>query len=236
MGFWDRLKRLFSTNINAALDAVEDKEAALEQIVKDMSAEHRKTKGYLAEAIVHLKKLERDAEKHKETAEAYLKKAKAILADADESNDYLAREALARKKEEEAVAAQYTAAAENQKKAVETLKANIDAMEKKISDATRKKQVLLAKKQMAETQTKIASMAGQQPDNQAFEAFKKIEQDIDDMAVEAEVKMELTVDNGKSDVDVKLEAIGFQSDVEDEFLALKNEVAGLLPEKTGPKA
>lgn len=231
MGFWARLKRLFSTNMNAALDAVEDKELALEQIVKDMASEHRKTKGYLAEAIVHLKKLERDAAKHEKQAELYVKKAKAILSDDDESNDYLAREALSRKKDEERVAAQYRAAAKTQQQQVEKLKTNISTMEKKISDAKRRKQILIAKKQMAETQVKIAESTSHEPDNEAFKAFDEMEEKIDDMALEAEAKLELTTDAGK-DIDAQIEEIGFDSEVEDEFLMLKQEVAGLLPEKT----
>lgn len=235
MGWFDRLKRIFVTNVNSALDSIEDKEAALEQAVRDMAAEHRKAKGYLAEAIVHLKKLERDVKKHSDAAEAYLKKAKVVLSDDDESNDYLAREALARKKEEEKVAAQYKLAADNQRAAVEKLKSNIAAMEKRIATARRQKQVLLSKKQLAETQEKIAGMTASQPSNEAFEAFNRLEEQIDDMAMEAEVKMELTEDAGK-DLDSKIEAIQYDSEVEDEFLLLKAEVGGLLPESTGGDA
>jgi phage shock protein A len=149
MSFWSRLKRIFSTNINSALDSVENKEAALEQIVKDMQSEYRKTKGFLAEAIVHHKKLQRDAIKHKQAADNYYRKARAILTDDDESNDYLAREALARKKDEDAVADQYAKAAKQQELQVGKLKKNIEQMLKKIQSSKRKKSVLLAKKQMA---------------------------------------------------------------------------------------
>lgn len=232
MGWFDRIRRIFVTNVNSALDAIEDKEAALEQAVRDMSGEHRKSKGYLAEAIVHLKKLERDAKKHQDAAAAYIRKAKVILGDDDESNDYLAREALARKKEEEKVAIQYTAAAEKQRQAVEKLRKNIEAMEKRIAAAKRKKQVLVAKKQMAETQTKIAEMSSAEPSNEAFEAFNRLEEDIDDMSMEAEVKMELTKDAGH-DLDAQLEEITYDTEVEDEFLMLKAEVSGLLPAETG---
>jgi phage shock protein A len=232
MGWFDRLKRVFVSNVNSALDSIEDKEAALEQAVRDMSGEHRKAKGYLAEAIVHLKKLERDVQKHKDSAAAYLKKAKIILGDDDESNDYLAKEALARKKEEETVAAQYELAAKNQRAAVEKLKNNIEVMEKQIGGAKRKKQVLIAKKQMAETQVKIADMGSKQPDNEAFEAFNRLEEQIDDMSMEAEVKMELTADAG-ADLDNQLEEITYNSEVDDEFAMLKAEVAGMLPASTG---
>lgn len=232
MGWFDRLRRIFVTNVNSALDSIEDKEAALEQAVRDMSTEHRKAKGYLAESIVHLKKLERDAKKHADAANAYLKKAKIILGDDDESNDYLAREALARKKEEEKVAKQYELAAQNQRGAVEKLKKNIETMERKISAAKRKKQVLIAKKQMAETQTKIADMTSKEPSTEAFKEFDRLEEKIDDMSMEAEVKMELTADAGQT-IDAKLEEITYDNEVEDEFLLLKAEVSGLLPEETG---
>jgi len=235
MGFWARLKRIFSTNVNAALDAVEDKELALDQLVRDMQTEHRKTKGFLAEAIVHLKKLERDSRKHRAAAENYVKKAKAILSDDDESNDYLAKECLSRKKDEERIAAQYEKAAETQRVQVDKLKKNIQQMEKKIEGSKRKKQILVAKKQMAETQMKVAETSSYSPDNEAFAAFNRMEEEIDDMSLEAEAKMELTADAGK-DIDAQLEEIGFESEVEDEFLLLKQEVAGQLTADAGKEA
>lgn len=231
MGLWARIKRLFSTNINAALDSVEDKELVLDQITRDMKEEVRKTKGYIADAMVHLKKLEREAETQERMSEEYVKKAKMILSDDDESNDYLAKEALARKKECDKIASQYRASVEQQKAAVERLKKNLDKMNRKVSEAKRKKSLLIAKKRTAEAQMKIQGALTSKPDDEAFEAFDKIEADIDDMETRALVEGELSAE--ENSVDVQLEQIAFNDDVEDEFKALQAECAGLIEDKSG---
>lgn len=233
MGLWARIKRLFSTNINAALDSVEDKELVLDQITKDMTEEVRKTKGYIADAMVHLRKLEREAEMQERMGNEYKNKAKAILSDDDETNDYLAREALARKKECEKIAAQYHEAAKQQQEAVDRLKKNLEGMTKKVEEAKRKKSLLIAKKRTAEAQMSIQGALASKPDNEAFEAFNKIEEQIDDMSVRAEIAGEL--ESSTSSVDVQLEQITFDDDVESEFKLLQAEVGGLIEDKSASK-
>lgn len=230
MGLWSRIKRLFSTNINAALDSVEDKELILEQITRDMKDEVRKTKGYIADAMVHLKKLEREAETQERMSEEYVRKAKMILSDDDESNDYLAKEALARKKECDKIAAQYKGSVEQQKTAVDRLKKNLDKMTKKVSEAQRKKSLLIAKKRTAEAQMKIQGALASKSDDEAFAAFDRIEEDIDDMQTRTEVESELAEGDN---IDIQLEQITFNDDVEDEFKALQAECAGLIEDKSG---
>jgi phage shock protein A len=231
MGLWARIKRLFSTNINAALDAVEDKEMVLDQITRDMKEEVRKTKGYIADAMVHLRKLEREAETNERMAQEYKNKAKMILSDDDESNDYLAKEALQRKKECEKIAAQYRASVEQQKQAVERLKKNLENMTRKVEEAKRKKSLLIAKKRTAEAQMKIQGALASKPDDEAFAAFDKIEEDIDDMETRALVEGELAA--AEDSIDIQLEQITFNEDVESEYKALQAEVGGLIEDKSG---
>ncbi len=231
MGLWARIKRLFSTNINAALDAVEDKEMALEQITKDMADEVRKTKSYIADAMVHLRKLEREAETQEKMAQEYKNKAKMILSDDDESNDYLAREALARKKECEKIAVQYRSSVKQQETAVARLKKNLESMARKVSEAKRKKQLIIAKKRTAEATMKIQGAMSAKPDNEAFAAFDKFEEQIDDMSVRAEITGELEAE--ENSIDIQLEQITFNDDVEDEFKALQAECGGLIEDKSG---
>jgi phage shock protein A len=236
MGIWQRIKTLFSSNVNALLDAAEDPKGALDTLVKDMEVELRTTKGYLAEAIVKLKKLERDEHKHSQLAKDYEEKAKAILSDDDESNDYLAKEALVRKRENEAVASQFKAAADKQRQAVDTMKRNIEKMERKISDAQRKRGVLLAQSQIAETQAKIvqATSAGS-GSSSAFAEFKRIEDKIEEKTERVQVEAEL---NSVHTVDEQLEEVQFGGEVDRELEALKKSIAleGKAPPKELPAA
>jgi len=231
MGIWQRIKTLFSSNVNALLDAAEDPKSALEQLIRDMDVELKETKTHLADAIVNLKKLERDEQKHSQLAKDYEEKARAILSDDDESNDYLAKEALVRKKENESVAVQFKAAADKQRQAVETMKRNIDKMSKKIDEARRKRGILLAQSQIAETQAKIVSATTAAGNGSgAFEEYKRIEAKIEEQTERVQVEAELAA---VSTVDDQLEEVQFGSEVDKELEALKATIA--LEGKTAAK-
>jgi len=230
MGFFSRLRNLFSSNINAALDAAEDPEMALDQIVRDMSSELRQTKSYLAEAIVNAKKLERDHQKHAQIALDYRQKAKIILTDDDESNDYLAKEALLRQKENEQISEQYKSAFDKQQASVDSLKRNIQKMERKVQEAKAKKSMLLAKQQIAKTQTQVLGATSGAGDGHAFAEFKRIEDKIDDLATRSEVDAEI---HAEANIEEQLEEIEFGHDVDLELESLRKEL--LLEDNSAKK-
>lgn len=223
MGIWQRIKNLFSSNVNALLDSAEDPNAALDQLVRDMETEARSLRSYLAEAVVNLHKLEKEHDAHATAARDYEQKARIILSDGDESNDYLAKEALLRKKENEGLATQFKAAAEKQREGVESIKRNLQKMEAKISDAKAKKRMMLAKSQIAQTQQKIlAATSATSGSNSAFAEMKRIEEKIDDQVQRAEVEAQIS---RETSVDQQLEEISFGSEVDLELESLKQQIA-----------
>jgi phage shock protein A len=188
-----------------------------------MESEARSMRSYLAEAVVNLHKLEKDHDQHATAARDYEQKARIILSDGDESNDYLAKEALLRKKENEGLAAQFKAAAEKQKEGVDSIKRNMTKMEQKIAEAKSKKRMLMAKSQIAQTQQKIiAATNATAGSNNAFSEMKRIEEKIDDQVQRAEVEAQIA---GQSSVDQQLEEISFGSEVDRELEAMKQSIA-----------
>lgn len=225
MGLWERIRRIFAANLNALMDRAEDPEQVLKQTIEDMREEYAKTKEYVAEALVHLKRLERDAEKHEKSAAAYHHKARQILG-AAEPNDFLAKEALQRQKENDQVARQYRTAAGKQKTAVEQLKANLIRMERKIGEAERKRNVLTAELKVAETRQRIADITAAAqglPTSEPGQAFKRVSERIEDMSLRAEVAEELA--GGEAPMPLLIEDVSFGSDVESEYEKLKAELA-----------
>lgn len=220
MGFWSRIRSLFSANMNALLDQAEDPQTALEQVVKDMEVEIRHQRSFLADAVVNLRKLEKDHELHAQNARSYEQKARMILSDGDESNDYLAKEALLRKKENEGLAAQYKAAAAKQREGVETMKRNFEKMQTRIDEAKAKKRILQARSHIAKTQATIAKASGSGHEN-AFAELKRLEEKINDQTTRAEVEVELS----KNSIDDQLEEISFGSEVDLELENMKRELA-----------
>lgn len=221
MGFWTRLKNLFSSNVNAVLDAAEDPGLALDQLIREMDVEARSQRSFLAEAVVNLRKLEKDHERHAQAARDYEQKARVILSDGDESNDYLAKEALLRKRENDGLAAQYKAAAAKQREGVETLQRNMDKMAAKIADAKSKRSILQARSHIAKTQATVAKATAATSSGNAFAELKRLEERINDDATRAEVEAELT----KGSVDDQLEEISFGSEVDLELEAMKTQIA-----------
>lgn len=221
MGFWQRLKSLFSSNVNAMLESAEDPVRALDQLVRDMESEARAQRTFLAEAVVNLRKLEKDHELHAQSARDYEQKARVILSDGDESNDYLAKEALLRKRENEGLASQYKAAATKQREGVDTLKRNLDKMAQRIDEAKAKKRILSARSHIAKTQQAVAKAASVDS-GQAFAELRRLEERINDETTRAEVEASL---NKSSSIDDQLEEISFGSEVDLELEAMKKQLA-----------
>ncbi len=235
MSFWDRIRRLFTSNINAMLDKAEDPERTLKQAIEDMKQKHQELKGFVAESMVEQKRLERDRDKHEASAKRFEQKARQLLASNDERSDYLAKEALARKRENQQIAGQFRSAADKQKSNVEQLKANLIAVERRMKEAERKRTMLTAQLRVAETRQKIADITAathQLPSSEPHDAFNRVTEKIEDMSLRAEVASEMA--GHDIDVPLLIEEVTFGDDVELEYEKLKAEMkAKALPAAEG---
>jgi len=231
MSLWTRIKRIFSSNLNSVLDSAEDPEKMIDQIVRDMNEQLKSTKKHVASAIANQKKLERDYQNEVAKSENFLQKAKAILNDGDESNDHLAKEALQKKKHHDKIAAQIKGSLDAQTEMVNKLKSNLRKLEAKVKESESKKNLLKAKHATAQTQKQIAEQMGKVDDNSTFEAFDRLESKITGVEDQALAQLELNSEM----IDNQLDDVMFDTGVESEFLALKQE-AGLLEDKSAPKA
>jgi phage shock protein A len=220
---WERIKRIFSSNMNAMLDGAENPEKMLDQVIRDMNEQLKNTKKHVASAIANCKKLERDYNNEVNQAENYVAKAKAILSDDDPDNDHLAKEALQKKKHHETLALQIKQSLDSQKQVVEKLKANLRKLEAKVRESESKKNVLKAKHATAKTQKAIAEQMAGLDDNSHFDAFERLENKINEIDDTAAAQIELNSETMGN----QLEDVSFGAGVEQEFLSLKKEM-GLL--------
>lgn len=224
MGFWDRLKNVFSANINAFLEAAEDPELALEEIVREMTLELRRTKAFLLEAMMSMKKLEREGERHSRAAIDFREKAKLILRTGDAKREYLAKEALLRQRENEQIAAQIQTSCDQERQRVDILKRNIDRMERKVSEARAKKSALVARKRIAESQAVIARATSSGQQGRAQAEFKRIEEKIDDMSLRSEVEARIARESRESRLEDQIEEIEFGQGIDLELEKLRKEL------------
>ncbi|MCO4783910.1 MAG: PspA/IM30 family protein [Candidatus Cloacimonetes bacterium] len=232
MSLWQRIKRIFSSNLNSMLDSAENPEKMLDQVIRDMSDQLKNTKKHVASAIANQKKLERDYKSEKNKSDNYLAKAKAILGDDDESNDHLAKEALQKKKHHEQIANQIKGALDQQVQMVSKLKANLQRLEAKVKESEGKKNFLKAKHSTAKTQKAIAEQMAGIDTSSHFEIFDKLENKINEIEDTAMAQIELNAES----MDNKLEDVTFDVGVESEFLELKKEASGLLEDHSASEA
>src|SRR4030095_16267431 len=106
-------------------------------------------------------------------------------------DDALAKEALARKKEHDTLRASYQDQWQKQKASVEQLKLALRALNAKIEEAKRKKNLLIARKKRAEAQKAIQETMHGLRNASAFEACDQMSHRIEQLEAEAEAGAEL---------------------------------------------
>jgi phage shock protein A len=189
MGIFDRLKTVISSNMNDLIAKAENPEKMLNQMIIDMNEQLIESKKAVAMAIADEKRLERDVIENKAKAEEWEKKAMlAVRAGRDD----LAKEALLRKQEHETYVGQLGTQWQAQKESVEKLKVSLRDVQTKIEEASRKKNILVARAKRAEAQDKInKTMSSLSGNKSAFDTFDRMAKKIDELEARTEAQKEL---------------------------------------------
>lgn len=232
MGIFDRLRTVVSSNINDMITKAENPEKMLNQLVMDMNEQMIESKKAVAMAIADEKKLEREALENKNQALEWEKKAMlAVRANRDD----LAKEALLRKQEYETYHAQLTTQWEAQKASVEKLKESLRTLQNKIDEASRKKNILIARAKRAEAQDKInQTMSSLSGNKSAFDTFDRMSKKVDELEARTEAHAELEEATSGATLEKQfaaLESSGVGAD-----LALEQLKAKMLTDNAGTKA
>ncbi|HET7839473.1 MAG TPA: PspA/IM30 family protein, partial [Rectinemataceae bacterium] len=135
------------------------------------------------------KKLEREAIENKRMAEDWEKKAMLAVRS---NRDDLAKEALLRKQEYEGYSQQLTTQWQAQKESVDKLKESLRQLQNKIDEASRKKNILIARAKRAEAQDKInKTMSSLSGNRSAFDTFDRMSKKVDELEARTEAVKEL---------------------------------------------
>ena len=214
MGIFDRLKTVISSNINDLINKAENPEKMLNQLIVDMNQQMLESKKSVAMAIADEKKLERELVEQKRVAGEWERKA--IIA-VKANRDDLAKEALGRKQEAENYYNQLKPQWDSQKVAVEKLKETLRQLQNKIDEASRKKNILVARAKRAEAQEKIhKTMSSISGSTSAFDTFDRMAKKVDELEARAEAQGELADLSQSASLEnefAKLEASGAGSDL-----------------------
>ncbi|HEY3235909.1 MAG TPA: PspA/IM30 family protein, partial [Polyangiaceae bacterium] len=227
MGIFARLATLIKSNLNDLISRSEDPEKMLNQIVMDMNTQLLEAKKQVASTIADEKRLAKQAEQEAANAAEWERRASMAVRAND---DNLAREALARKREHEQMSLQFQEQWQKQKQAVDQLKLALRALNTKIEEAKRKKNLLIARKKRAEAQKAIHETMGGLRNASAFETFDRMAVKIDQIEAEAEAGAELAEEATGDVLAHKFSQLEATQGSEEDLTALKRKMGILPPE------
>jgi len=227
MGIFARLAQLIKSNLNDLISRSEDPEKMLNQIVVDMNTQLIEAKKQVAASIADEKKLLKQTEQELATAAEWERRAMMAVRAGD---DALAKEALARKREHDELAAAFRAQWEKQKAAVDQLKLALRALNAKIEEAKRKKTLLIARKKRAEAQRAIQETMSGLRNASAFEAFDRMQGKIERMEAEAEASAELQEEYSGDVLAHRFAELEATAGADSDLEALKRRMGVLPPE------
>ncbi|MAQ17637.1 MAG: hypothetical protein CMN30_22925 [Sandaracinus sp.] len=227
MGFFGRLAQLIKSNLNDLISKSEDPEKMLNQVILDMNQQLVEAKKQVAVAIADEKRLQKQLNAERSVADEWEKKAMMAIRAGD---DALAKEALLRKKEHDSLAQQYGDQWEKQKQATDQLKTALRALNNKIEEAKRKKNVLIARKRRAEAMKSIQETMSGLSDTSAFDTFDRMSSKIDQMEAEAEAGAELSEEYSGDVLKHKFSQLEATAGADEDLEALKRKM-GLVEEE-----
>ncbi len=213
MGIFGRMSDIFKANINELIDKSEDPAKLMDQMVREMQDQLREAKIQVAKAIADEKRLHQQLQQNELQGKNWESKAMLALKKGEEN---LAREALKQKKSYDGLAESVRGQWQEQNNLSSKLKDNLRALEAKIDEARRKKDILIARQKRAEAQKKIHEVMTGLNDTSAFATFDRMEQKVMEIEAQADAAVELEVQS----LDDQFKALE-GANVDDELAAMK---------------
>jgi phage shock protein A len=237
MSIFTKLSTVIKSNINDLISRAENPEKMLNQIILDMRDQLAKAKREVAAAIADERKLRSQLDEEVKQARQW--EQRAMLA-VKEGRDDLAKQALIRQQEHTERARAIEQTWQGQANETEKLKGSLRQLNDKIEEAKRKRNLLIAKQKRAQAQKRIHETMSGLSDSSAFEAFNRMAEKIEESERRSLAHAEVTEALGSGTLEDEFKVLeagtGPVGDVEDQLLALKQEM-GLIaaPEVEEPK-
>lgn len=214
MPIFEKIRRIFNSNINDLLDRVEDPEKVLNQLLDDMQHELKEVKIQVAAAIRDGNRFEAQCKENLENAEKWEKRAIVFIQNGD---DVRAKEALRRKRAAADSADSFREQFEAQQQSVSVLKDGLTTLEQKIEEAKQKRALLIARQRRAEAERAIHQTVSGISDSSTLNAFDRIQDKVLDAEAEAEALSEMRQPSLEDEFD-KLDK---KDEIDDELAKLK---------------
>lgn len=204
MGFFSdlfsRSGRVARGQVNQGMDHIEDAtfESTVKQTVRDMRSELAKTISASAEAMANHNRLEAEYAKYAQQSQDWLGRANQAL---DAGNEDLAKKALSKKAESDQQVNSMKTGVEAARNASESLKQRVNELKKRIDEAERTATTLVARRNAALAQRKVAeALSGAAEADNAFSALKSFEESVSREEAKAKAFDQLAAAQGKDEV------------------------------------
>jgi phage shock protein A len=220
MGIFSRMSDIISANINDMVDGIEDPEKLLKQAVREMENTIEQAKESTAKTMAGQQMLKRELEKNRQQAKLWTSRAETAVAD---SNDDLARKAIARKQEHEKLVVALEDEIAESEQTIQRLRHQLSAMNAKLAEAKRRLTTLSARKRVADLRIKMNEVSeGASSGGSAFAKFDRMREKVEMAEAQANAMHELTNDpNDNMDINLTTEKEAVSAEVEAELAALK---------------
>jgi len=216
MGVLGRLSTLIKSNLNDAIDSMQDPGKEIDQMVLDMEDSARDARGEVARCLGEEKRLQRRIEVLDGEAKAWEDKATTAVRAGD---DNLAREALSRKSATETERAEMAKALQEQSVYVDQLTTGLKVLETRVRDVKLRQGSLREKARAAK---RGGSAVG---GTSAFDEFERMSSKIDAVEAEASLTDELGGRTAASaSAERKLNEMGREGTLDDALAELKKKL------------
>ncbi len=214
MGILDRISRLVSSNVNAAIDKMSDPGKQIDQLVIEMEEQLRAARKEVQTALAQEKRQRQRCEALAGSSREWEERAERAVRAGD---DNLAKEALARKAQIDAEGQEATHGLVEAQSYAEKLTASLKQLEQRITEVKLRKETLKAKARASKGVNTLGSSA--------LDQFERLHAKVDAVDAEAELDEELAKlrhEDAKSiEVERKLEEMSKSKDLDDRLAALK---------------
>jgi phage shock protein A len=220
MGIFSRVSDIITANLNVLLDRAEDPEAMLAQVICEMEDGLARARRYAAVAIAAERRLRRERDDNRVRADHWKGRARdALVAGREE----LARRALARKQEHDALTRSLEEQHAEAVRTGESARTALQALEARLAEARRKQRTLVARHRVAQVRAEVHRQlgAGRADFGASLARFDRLEDTLSRCADELDAEADL---HDLAGLEADFTDLERQRAIDRELEALKGEV------------
>lgn len=217
MSIFSRIRDLLSANINAMLDNAEDPEKMADEYLRQLTNQLYEAKTNVASAMADANRLNAKEAQYTAEADSWTTKAETALRAGDET---LAKAALSRKVQASKLANEYKEQSDAQDSQVEQIQQALIQLETRIAETKAKRDLIVAKKNRAQTQEAIQRTARGLGQVSALDKLDRLEEKVDGRLAKADAMTQLENDS----LENKFKNLERDSEVDSELAELKRKL------------